>query len=334
MRQGHAQASASVPGRVFRPGPPAGPRLLAVGTDDWRRLVEGQQGVVSRRQVLPYMSSRVLERRVLSGRWQVAHRGVYVTHNGPLSREQQLWVASLAVGNGHRALLGGLSALEILGLRRFDSDLIHVVLPARRQDANPPAGVLVHRTSTIIAADISTVGRPPCTAAARSMVDAARWARSDREARTIIAMCLQQRLVSIADADTVVRRLHRIPRHALIRATLSDVDGGSVTITELDLVRLCRAYGLPEPSRQVLRHDADGRNRYLDASFDEWRVIVEVDGAHHMQVEQWWQDMRRHNALSVHGEILLRFPAFVVREEPAEVAAIIRDALRQSGWPG
>lgn len=238
----------------------------------------------------------------------MVHRGVYVTHNGPLSAEQQLWAAALAAGNGRPALLVGVTALLLLGLRKFTSDVVHVIVPAHRRDRNVPVGVRIHRTSVLGATDVETKARPPCTRAARSMVDAAQWARTDREARTIIAMCFQQRLVVVGDVDTVMGRMSRIKRGRLIRATVADVVAGSQTITELDLVRLCRDAGLPVPSRQVLRTDAQHRRRFLDAYFDEWRVVVEVDGAHHMDVDEWWSDMRRHNALSVNGEILLRFP--------------------------
>ena len=238
----------------------------------------------------------------------------------------------MAAGNGRPSLLGGLSALELLGLRKFTSDVVHVLVPARRQDSNTPLGIRVHRTSVLSVEDVEVKARPPCTSAGRSMVDAAQWARTDREARTIIAMCFQQRLVSVSDVNQVLERLPRVKRVHLIRATVADVDAGSETVTELDLVGLCREAGLPVPSRQVVRRDADGRVRYLDAYFDDWAIVVEVDGAHHMEAQQWWHDMQRHNALSVRGEVLLRFPAFLVRDRPAEVAAVLRDALLKAGW--
>ena len=163
------------------------------------------------------------------------------------------------------------------------------------------------------------------------MVDAAQWARTDREARTIIAMCFQQRLVRTGDVDYVLHRMPNAKRRSLIVATVADVAAGSETVTELDLVRLCRKAGLPVPTRQVIRRE-NGRARYLDAYFDEWGIVVEVDGAHHMEVDQWWRDMERHNALSQRGETLLRFPAFLLRDHPAIVAAAIRDALHKAGW--
>lgn len=130
----------------------------------------------------------------------------------------------------------------------------------------------------------------------------------------------------------VIQRFPTLRRHGLIWQTMSDARDGSVTVGELDLVALCRAHGLPIPTRQVVRADAAGRRRFLDASFDPWRVRVEVDGAHHMDVDQWWGDMRRHNDLSAHGETALRFPTWMVREHPADTAATIRRALLAHGW--
>lgn len=302
---------------------------------EWEWLLFRQHGVVSRRQALQFMSARVLWRNAASGRWRAEHRGVYVTHNGPLTQHQRLWVASLAVGSGRPALLGGLSALQVLGLRRFTSSAVHVLLPSGQRDHNPPDGVRVHRTSRLPPEDIHLRADPPCTHAPRSVVDAAQWARSDTEARTIIAATFQQRLVGGDEVERVLARMPIVGRRALILSTARDARDGSETITELDFVSLCRTGGLPVPSRQVIRKDASGRKRYLDAYFDEWGIRIEIDGAHHIHVAQWWSDMERHNDLSIQGEVLLRFPAWMLRERPEEVLAKIREALLNAGWrPG
>src|SRR5262245_20152226 len=205
----------------------------------------------------------MIRTRVSGNRWNAVHRGVYVTHNGPVTAQQRLWAASLAAGAGEPALLGGLSALGVLGLRRFDSDLVHVLLPSDRRDHDPPMGVVVHRTVHLPPEDIHATGSPPCTRAARSVIDAAQWARSVDEARAIIAISFQQRLIA---GDRIERKLTQMPvvrRRALIRRTAIDARGGSHTLSELDLVGLCRRHGLPEPTRQVVRPDRSGRMRYL-----------------------------------------------------------------------
>ena len=42
--------------------------------------------------------------------------------------------------------------------------------------------------------------------------------------------------------------------------------------------------------------------------------------------------MARHNQLARRGEVSLRFPAWMVRDHPSEVAEQIRRALRDAGW--
>jgi len=78
--------------------------------------------------------------------------------------------------------------------------------------------------------------------------------------------------------------------------------------------------------------DARGFERYLDAYWEEWKLHVEIDGSHHMNVEHWWADMSRQNNLWIPGERVLRFPAWLVRERPLEVIAQIRTALIAAGW--
>jgi very-short-patch-repair endonuclease len=60
-------------------------------------------------------------------------------------------------------------------------------------------------------------------------------------------------------------------------------------------------------------------------------VIAEIDGLWHMDAAAWWADMRRDNDLTISGCLVLRFPAFALREEPDVVVAQIADALRRSG---
>lgn len=302
------------------------------GDGNWDRLLNRQQGVFSRAQALSFVTEKALRGRVASGRWQRPHRGVFVMHNGPLTTQQRFWMASLAAGNGTPALLGGVSALMAEGFEHFTPAYIDILLPAGRRDHDPPCGVRIHRTSHLPSGDIDPYQHPPRTRGPRSVVDAAQWARTDHEARTIIAMSFQQRLVHGDQVHEVLDRIRVVKRRRLIERTAADARDGSQTVTELDLVGLCRAANLPVPSRQLVRTDRVGRKRYLDAYFDEWRIWVEIDGAHHMAPAHWWGDMQRHNALSIGGEVLLRFPAWVVRERPAEVVATIRAALIAAGW--
>ena len=258
------------------------------------------------------------------------HRAA-LTHTGALTLRQRHWAAVLAVGASGRAYLAGLSALRAHGVT-LTTPAIDVLLPHTQRDLRPPPGVRVHRTRLLHPDDLHTVGLPPATMPARSVVDAAQWARSDTEARTIIAVAFQRRIVCANDLAEVTARMPLMRRRELIRRTAADAEGGAHSLAELDVVALCRRAGLPEPGRQVRRVDASGRQRYLDMYFDEWGIHVEVDGAHHLDAEQWWADMRRQNEVWIRGDRILRFPAWVVRNRPEEVEALLRAALTAAGW--
>jgi hypothetical protein len=77
-------------------------------TPAWLALLELQSGVVSRGQALGHgLDDDIIENRLRSGRWRAAHRGVYATFSGRLSREAVLWAAVLRAGPGGLALPRG-----------------------------------------------------------------------------------------------------------------------------------------------------------------------------------------------------------------------------------
>jgi len=101
-------------------------------------------------------------------------------------------------------------------------------------------------------------------------------------------------------------------------------------LSELDFAALYRRHGLPLPTRQAVRTDRIGRRRYLDAEWirsDGRRVVVEVDGALHLAVRQWWNDQSRQNELVIGGDIVLRFPSVVIRTDEVAVADQLRRVL-------
>jgi hypothetical protein len=291
-----------------------------------------QDGVISRRQALGHLSEAAVRHRLASGRWQLAHAGVYLTHSGPMTVHQRPWVAALAVGLGRPAWLAGPSALAVMGMRGLDARTIHVLIGAQRQLRRPPPGVVVHRTRHLPLEDQHRLSRPPCTMPARSVIDAAQWAGSDRDAIAVIAAAFQQRLVTTAELARVLARTTHVKRRRIIMAAVADAAGGAESIVEVDFARLCRRSGLPEPSRQVVRVDGAGRRRYRDVYFDDWRLHVEIDGAQHMEVGSWYADMRQHNEIAIAGERLLRFPAWAIRHRSDEVVTQLRAALSAAGW--
>jgi len=302
----------------------------------WEWLLFEQAGVVTTRQAVAHLGRPRVRHLVARGRWRSICRGILVTEAGRLTWAQQLWVAVLAAGPG--AVLAGVAAAIEGGLRHLRPTRVDVLVPAghgyadllRRLPPDLPA-VFVHRTA-MLPDDHVRPGLPNRTSMGRSIVDAASWARSDEEARTIIAMGCQQRLVAPDDLLNVVAVLPRARRRRLVMETAHDIAGGAQALAEIDLIRLCGRFGLPRPELQERRTDTAGRVRYLDAYWRRWRLHAEVDGAHHMDARHWEADLRRQNDVWIRGDRILRFTAFQVRHRPHEVAAQLRRALEAAGW--
>ena len=300
-------------------------------TGDLGQLLRAQDNVITYTQATALMTRATLRHRLDSGRWQRAHRGVFVAHNGPVTTRQRRWVAVFAGGNGRMAPLAGLSALEECGMRGYPATQIHIMIPARRMETDPPRGVVPHRTRHLPPADYRQ-SFPPCTAPARSVVDAASWATSDHRARALVAAAFQQRLITLPTIQDVLARLPTVRRHELIGQTALDAAGGFESISELEFLDLCRDGRLPIPTGQAALRDAEGRRRYRDAYFEEWLVHVEIDGGQHLDPAAYWADMKRQNATWIAGVRILRFPAWALRNDRKAVIAQIREALMEAGW--
>jgi very-short-patch-repair endonuclease len=293
-------------------------------------LLWRQSGVLTREQALPHLSPKAVEHRLRSGRWQRAHHGVYVAQSGPVTRQQSLWIAYLAVGRG--GYLAGLTAAEMCGLRGFRDGGIHLLVPGQVRDRDAPTGVVAHRTFRLTRGEVNPLGLPPHTTAARSLVDAAQWAHGDEQAAGVIAAGYQQRLVAGREIHAVLDRLTRVPRRGLIVEAAQDAMGGAHSLPEARFVRHLREAGLPVPELQVRRRDASGGVRYLDGYYEQWGIHVEIDGGQHLEARTYWRDMRRQNELWIAGDRVLRFPSWTIRHHPTEVLTQIRSALWAAGW--
>jgi len=84
--------------------------------------------------------------------------------------------------------------------------------------------------------------------------------------------------------------------------------------------------GLPSPKVQVDLRDADGRFiGRADLYYSVARLVIEYDGASHR--ERLAEDNRRQNNLVDAGFRVLRFAAADLRQRPATVVALVRNAL-------
>lgn len=234
--------------------------------------------------------------------------------------------------SGPRAVLDGPTALVVAGLRHWTEELVHVSVPGnatvRRLD-----GVRHHKLRDVgPRTEVGLRRTRPEVAALR----AAEWARTDREAATLLAMTVQQRLVPV---DALLSRWDAVSvsrRRGFLDAVVRDVCDGAHSINELDVGAACRARGLPVPTRQAVRTGPRGRV-YLDAFWDEERVHVEVHGAHHYEGLKVVDDCVRANDLAIRDPrtISLAIPVLGWRLDPVRFldqleAAVAEGRRRQA----
>jgi very-short-patch-repair endonuclease len=310
--------------------------------NDLSGFLADHDGVLSTSAVLRFMTVDQLRWKIGSGRWQKVGRGVVATQSGPLNERQMLRAVLLRAGP--RSALAGLTAARLDGLKGFDDKAffadrpIHLLMPYGYKRRTPPLGLTVvpHYSGRLDGTDVHPVRQPRRTRIARSLVDAASWMATDRGAMAVLAAGVEQRLARADDLRLVADRIGAFHRRKLIVETIGDIAGGSQSLSELDFIhQVVRAFQLPEPSRQAARRDARGRRRWIDAMWDQYKIVVEIDGAQHTEdALQRWDDMERDIDLGLAGYQTLRFPAWLVRNDPEYVARRILDALRRAGYQG
>lgn len=276
-------------------------------------LAEPHDGVISRQVLAAHGISRHdIRYEVDGGRWRLHGHETVATHNGPLSvlarRCGAVWETGVAI-----AALDGVTALQqagLTGFTGFTADTIHVSA-VHNHNTTPLPGAHVHKVIRRVAGELVDDGVPrtrPEVAAIR----AAHWAVSDRQAALVLLMTVQQRLATPARLAAAQRVVRGRTRRAFIRAVVRDIAFGVQSLGELDFARLCRARGLPEPSRQVVCHGPRGRI-YLDVAWEEFDLVVEIDGAQHRWGLAVTDDNLRQNAVVLAGGRVLRIDVIGLR---------------------
>lgn len=295
------------------------------------RLAAAQAGLVARRQLNALGCDRKRVRNQLAaGRWSERSSTVVSTFTGPLTREAATWLGALHVGGS--ALVGGLTALEVRGLRGWHRDEVSVLVDDEVvvEDLD---GVVFTRTRRPLSRFRDRTSVLPLARVEPATLLFAGYERSTRTAQGLLAAVVQQRLTTptlLLDELAMMRPLRRA---ALFRGVLRDLEGGAQSLAEIDLGRMCRRFGVPAPQRQRRRRDSAGRTRFLDC---EWRLadgtvlVLEIDGGFHMDVAHWEDDMSRQRRLSGPGRLIVRCSSRELRDEPE---AVFRD-LRALGLPG
>lgn len=304
---------------------------LDFGHPDLQHLLRWQQdGVVAREQLLALGATdhdiaRMLRRRELF----TAHPGVYVTHNGRLTRPQRDWVALFACAP---AALSHESAMP-----GADPPVVHVVVAADRT-LKPIVGVEVHRTRHL-ATRVDWNRRPPRVRPEHATLDVmeARIRRGDvAGAYAALTRACFTREVTPHQLRSTLSERARVVRRDLVAGMVDDVEAGASSVLERGCLQLVeRAHRLPRGRRQV-SSQATGARTYVDVRYEEYGVIVELDGrAFHDSPEARDVDARRDLAERAASDaVTVRVTYGLVFNESCPTAARMGAILQRRGWDG
>ena len=240
-----------------------------------------------------------------------------------------MWLGVLHAGNG--AVVGGLSAAKLYGLRNWDRDDVtdpgprRLVVRGRAGRPLLPNQAPTRRPSRRLT--YAVPGTLPVCRLEPAVLLFAAYERSARTAQGVLAAVVQQRVSTPDDLRGWIPRLRPLRRSKLFQRVLLDIEGGAQSLAEIDVRRMCRETAIPLPDRQRPRRDRDGANRFTDCEWhlrDGTVVVLEVDGGFHAEVEHYDDDMKRQRKLTTRQRIILRCGARELRDDPHSVAADLR----------
>lgn len=298
-------------------------------------VADAQLGVVSRAQLADLGVTRHhVRRQVDAQRWQTIGPRVVALMTGALDAEQQLWVAVAHCGGS--SPLAGLTSLEVHGLRGWEPEMRHALVPHSTR-VPPLDGVVIHQARSIGPADVVVRRGMPCTSVVRSALDAAAGMPHETSAQGLVIAVVQQRL---STADDLVRGLERRPTQpfrAALRTALQHTADGAESLREVEVGSLLREAGFIRWQRQVVIRTPRGTRRFdLGVQLaDGTLLLIDVDGPHHQDPAVRALDVAKDAEAIALGHATFRIPVeslSVARAQLLRQLTRIRvEAERRSG---
>jgi hypothetical protein len=297
-----------------------------------RNLARCQCGVISRAQALRAgLSEDMIKFRVRSDRWQTLHRGVYATFTGGPGHTAQLWAAVLAAGPG--AILSHETAAELLRLSDKAAASIHVTVP-RQRHVTAIRGVSLHRSGRAVEA-VQRDSSPPRTRVEETVLDLSQTAATFDDVCAWVTRAFARDLTDEERLRAAMRQRTKLRWRADLHELITAAASGDHSVLEYRYERdVERAHGLPEPVLQAPFSDPDGRRGRRDRLYQDYGVLVELDGRLGHGPEDQWRDKDRDNAAAVDGQQSLRYGWARIRWNPCATALQVARVLRIHGWDG
>ncbi len=298
-----------------------------------RRVIAEQAGAVSRRQALSAgLPPGTTASKLDHGLWQRLYPGVYYAFTGEVRWEARRWAALLYAGPG--ALLSHETAAEILMLTSRRHPLIQVSVPSGRR-VRPQPGLAVHYSSFEYPRWRPQRGVPPHTFYAETIIDLVAAADNLDDVVGWISRGIARNLIGAAQLKAAARARRRFRWRDQVEDIIDQVAGGSHFPLEFRYARdVERAHGLPPATRQAKFTKQDGTRGFRDRYYEEYGLIVELDGREVHDEERRAGDRARDNEAAATSGATLRYGWADVNGTPCATAAQVHRALRNRGYRG
>ncbi|MBD3782208.1 MAG: hypothetical protein IE926_04510 [Micrococcales bacterium] len=261
--------------------------------------------------------------------WRVVLPRVYLLSREQPTPRQRLRAGLLWTGPG--AALAGRTAARLHGLGSLaEQDSVELLVPAPRRSR--VAGFATARRTLLDDRPVERDGLL-MSSVARSVVDAARAARSPRDREALFIEAVQRRLTTL---DTLAEWVYRLrPRDAApVLVALQAAGSGAWSVPEHDLLDLMRTSSvLPDAWPNPELHDARGvRLTTPDAWLDDVAMAVMVHSRrHHANGDDWDATVSSDADLVAAGAVVVGVTPRQIRSDGRAVLARIEQAWSSAG---
>ncbi|HTQ92813.1 MAG TPA: hypothetical protein VMK84_25290 [Streptosporangiaceae bacterium] len=195
-------------------------------------------------------------------------------------------------------------------------------------------GVSLHRSGRAVEA-IEQRSYPPRTRVEETVLDLTQTAKTFDDVCGWVTRAIARELTDETRLRAAMTARTKLRWRADLRELIVAAAGGDHSVLEFRYHRdVERAHGLPESARQVPFTGPGGRRGRRDRVYDEYGVVVELDGRLAHPAENQRQDKTRDNAAAADGKQSLRYGWSQVKWQPCETAAEVARVLRLHGWKG
>jgi hypothetical protein len=287
---------------------------------------ERQSGVLTRAQLISFgLHDSQLARLVRQQVLRRLDRGVYIFGVLEPTWQQYAWAAILLGGRSARLI--GASAAVFEGL--VDPSLpILLSVDSTSGLTSRPWLTVVRQRST--ARPSRSLAAPPRTLTEDTVLDLC--AAASNEAAVIGFLTLSiPRLTNSRRLARALERRSRIAHRRLIADVVAETAIGVQSPLEFRWIRQVeRPHRLPVPTRPYQLPSG----AVADGAYEEFRVLLELDGRRYHDGERRFRDWRRDNLSSEDGWLTLRYGWLDTVVESCATAGNLIRVLRRRGYDG